>query len=173
MSRIEVSYSLTQEQFMAAVEASWKAQGVSTRFCVLIGLAVVLVAGASMPFASWLGWPLLWLGAVLLAVAAIRTRVWRRAFQAARKYTQSIHVVFTDENIHVDSAEGTSDLNWTFYSAYRDIPDYVLLYMTRHAFSAIPKSAFDNEEDLRTVLRLADAELEWAGAKWRCRGFLR
>jgi hypothetical protein len=172
MSRIEISYTLTQSEFMAAAEAHWKAQGVGTASSVFVGLGVALLGGLIVVPFPWFGWVFLILGAILLTLSGARWWIWCRAFKEARKYTEAIHVVFAEEGIHVDSAEGTSDLNWTFYSSYLDVPDHVLLYMTKRAFSVIPKSAFGGEEDLREFLRLVELRLEPRGKKrWRTASF--
>ena len=165
MSQIEISYSLTQSEFMAAAEAHWKAQRVGTVSSVFVGLGAGLLGGLIvMPF-PWFGWVFLVLGAILLTLSGARWRIWSKAFKEARKYTEAIHVIFTEEGIHVDGAEGPSDLNWTFYSSYLDVPDHVLLYMTKRAFSVIPKSAFRGEEGVREFLDLVESKLELAGKK--------
>ena len=160
MNPIEIRYSLTLPEFMAACSAHWKAHRQGSVWSICAGLVGIAAGIASLDFVRWLGIALIAAGALMLWFVWIRWFLWRRAFCESRKYTEDIHLVVSQNGIHVESAEGTSDLNWGFYSKYLDTRDFVLLYMTRHSFSIIPKSAFKSEEQAERFVTLVMSQLE-------------
>ena len=162
MNPIEIHYSLTIKEFMQACAAHWKATRQSTLTQIVAGSIGVAVGLIAMDFVPWLAMALVIVGVAIWGVSLLRWVLYRRAFREAKKYTENIHAIFSHDGIHIDSAEGTSDLNWGFYSKYRDTGDFVLLYMTRHQFSVIPKSAFADEHEKRRFVDLVDSRLEQA-----------
>lgn len=164
MNPIEIHYTLTLAEFMRACSAHWRAtrQGTAFQFAAgLIGVAVGAIA-LEFDFVRWLSIALIVVGVAIWSVAILRWIVYRRAFFEAKKYTENIHAVFSHDGIHIDSAEGTSDLKWTFYSKYRETREFVLLYMTRHQFSVIPKSALADENEVKRFVDLVDSRIERA-----------
>jgi hypothetical protein len=162
MNPIEIHYTLTLSQYMAACAAHWKAhrQGTLTQF--LVGSIGVGVGLATIKFVAWppISYALVAMGVAIWMVPILRSWLYRRAYREAKKYTENIHATFTTQGIHIESAEGKSDLKWSFYSKYLNARDYVLLYMTRQSFSVIPKSAFADESEAERFIRLVDANLE-------------
>jgi hypothetical protein len=77
----------------------------------------------------------------------------------AKKYNEDISVVITDDSIHVETAEGKSDLNWGFFTSYLGTPEHMLLYMTRRSFSVIPKSAFPDKQRVQIFVDLVNYKL--------------
>jgi hypothetical protein len=162
MNAIEIHYTLTLAQFMQACSAHWKATRQGTLTQIVAGSIGVGVGLLAMDFAEWLAIALVVVGVAIWGVSLLRWVMYRRTFHEAKKYTQNIHAIFSHDGIHIDSAEGTSDLNWGFYSKYRDTRDFVLLYMTRHQFSIIPKSAFASVDEAKRFVDLVDARVEQA-----------
>jgi len=160
MEPIRIRYSLTLPEFMKACSAHWKAHRQGSVFQICAGLVGIGVGIATLNFVQWLAVALIVVGCCMLLVVLLRWILWRRAFRESRKYTQDIRVEVSHAGLHVESAEGTSDLNWGFYSKYLDTRDFVLLYMTRHSFSVIPKSAFESEEQARQFVTLVESHLE-------------
>jgi hypothetical protein len=162
MNPIDIRYTLTLPKFMKACSAHWKAHRQGTLSQLVAGSVGVVMAVVAWDFVRGLAIALLVVGVMIWCVPVLRWFLYRRAFGEAKKYTEDIHAVFSHDGIHIDSAEGTSDLNWGFYSKYIDTPEFVLLYMTRHQFSVIPKSAFTDEAEAKRFADLVDARLERA-----------
>jgi hypothetical protein len=96
-------------------------------------------------------------------MTALRSYTWRRAFRGAKKYTDNILLEVSTDGLHVECADGTSDLKWSFFSWYLDTPDYVMLYITKHRFSVIPKKAFADDGRLAQFMELVENNLEPLG----------
>ena len=160
MDPIEIRYTLTQDEFMKACSAHWRAHRQGTSSQVIAGSVGVVMAIVAWDLVHILAVALLVVGLLIWCVPVLRWLLYRRAFREAKKYTEDIHAVFSHDGIHIDSAEGTSDLNWGFYSKYIETPDFVLLYMTRHQFSVIPKSAFTGADQALRFVDLVDSRLE-------------
>jgi hypothetical protein len=126
----------------------------------LVASTVAIVVGlALLFFVSWVAVILVAVGGLLLLITWLRSFLWRRAFREAKKYNDDIAVVINDDNVHVESAEGKSDINWGFFSWYIDTPEHVLLYMTKRNFSVIPKSAFKDEQSVQSFVELVRSKL--------------
>ena len=160
MNPIEIRYSLTLPEFMRACSAHWRAQRQGSVFQMGAGLVGIAAGIAALDFVQWLAIALIIVGALMLLIVWMRWLLWRRAFRESRKYTEDIFVVASHDGLHVESAEGTSDLKWGFYSKYLDTREFVLLYMTRHSFSVIPKSAFASEQEAKRFVELVESHLE-------------
>ena len=160
METFDIRYSLTLQQFMAASSAHWRAHRQGAAFQICAGLLGIAVGITALSLVEWLAIALIIVGILMLCVVWLRWVIWRRAFRESRKYTEDIHVVANHDGLHIESAEGTSDLNWGFYSKYLDTRDYVILYMTRHSFSIIPKTAFESPEHAERFITLVSSHLE-------------
>lgn len=161
MNDISIRYRVTLRQFMAACEANWRARWQGTGTNLLAG-SVGVVAGywaprcIRHPILDWLATAVMIAGILLILVTMLRYFIWRRAFRDTPKYMREIHVKFTDASIHVESAEGVSDLNWSYYREYLETPESFLLFIAKHTFSVIPKSAFEDapmQERFRVLLQ--------------------
>jgi hypothetical protein len=162
MDPISIRYRMTAPEFMTACDAHWSANGQGSRSNVITGIIGLILGLALLSILFWLALLLVAVGAILLAITWVRSLIWRRAFRAAKKYNADISVVIKDDCVHVENAEGKSDLNWSFFTWYRDTPDHVLLYMTKRSFSVIPKSAFPDQQRVQTFVDLVKSKLEKA-----------
>ena len=164
MNPIEIHYTLSLQQFMQACSYHWNATWQGNRLQFGAGLLGLVVGVLSLEILSvdWLAIALIIVSIAIWGVAILRWFVSRYMYRAAKKYTENITAIFSHDGIHVESAEGTSDLRWTFYSKYRDTPNYVLLYVTWQQFSIIPKSAFADENELKRFVDLVDSRIERA-----------
>lgn len=160
MEPIEIKYRITEPEFMTACNAHWSAHRQSTVSNVVTGAIGLILGLLLLSFLFWFALFLATVGAILLAITWIRSVIWRRAFRDAKKYNEDISVVIKDDSVHVESAEGKSDLNWDFFTWYLDAPEHVLLYMTKRSFSVIPKSAFQNKQGLQSFINLAESKLK-------------
>lgn len=160
MKPIAIRYRMTEQEFMQACDAHWSTQHQGITSNVITGL-VCLLFGLAMLFLLlfWLAIILATVGCILFLITGARSLLWRRAFRDAKKYNEDIAVVIRDDSIHVESAEGTSDLNWNFFTGYLDTREFVLLYMTKRSFSVIPKSAFHDELSVQTFVDLVKSKL--------------
>ena len=161
MEPISIRYRLTEAEFMAACNAHWSARHQGTLSNLIAGgagmvLGLVLFACSY----RWWGEFLVWLGILLLVITGLRWFLWRRAFRETKKFTDEIAVVFQEETIHVESTEGKSDLNWSFYTWYLEAPGQILLYTTKRHFSVIPKPAFPDAASLARFLELIGKKLK-------------
>ena len=145
---ISITYRLSMTDFMRACEAHWRAQRLGTT-----SNAITSALSLSVGISLWLLFNWFWLalilvisGAMLLGLIGIRQMLWRKAFRDARKYQGDISLSFSDKGVRVETLEGTSDLNWGFYSWFLDAPEHILLYMSKKTFSVIPKSAFNGSQ---------------------------
>jgi hypothetical protein len=160
MEPISIQYRMTEPEFMTACNAHWSAQRQSTA-SNLITSAVAIVIGVALLFLMfWLGLVLAVVGSILLLITGLRSFFWRRAFRDAKKYNDDISVVIGDDSVHVESAEGKSDLKWDFFTWYLDTPEHVLLYMTKRSFSVIPKSAFQDKQRVQDFVDLVKSKIE-------------
>ena len=158
MTPIKVTYRLTLQEFMAACHSHWNAHKQGARANSILSAIGIIAGAALLPF-HWIGALLIFIGIVLIAMVIGRSIIWRRAFLDNKKFTAPISLIFGDEKIHVETIDGTSELNWSFYSGYLETPEHILLYMTRRTFSVIPKSAFANINQVRDLMNLVGSKL--------------
>ena len=151
---------MTESEFMMACNAHWTAHRQSTLSNVIAGAVAVTVGLALLFLTLWLAIFLATAGSILLLITLLRSLFWRRAFRDAKKYNNDISVIIKDDSVHVESAEGKSDLNWDFFTWYLETPDHVLLYMTKRSFSVIPKAAFQNDGNVQTFVNLVESKLK-------------
>lgn len=160
MEPIAIRYRMTEPSFMKACNAHWSAHRQSTMSNV-VASAVAIALGLALLFPMFcLGLILATVGGLLLLITGVRSVIWRRAFRGAKKYNDEISVIINDDSVHIESAEGKSDLNWGFFSWYLDTPEHVLLYMTKRSFSAIPKSAFQEARHVQSFIGLVESKLD-------------
>ena len=160
MEPIAIRYRMTEPEFMKACNAHWTVHRQSTVSNVIAG-AVAIVLGLTLLFVVfWLALFLAAIGGVLLLTTWLRSVFWRKAFREAKKYNDDIAVVIKEDCVHVESAEGKSDLKWDFFTWYLDAPEHILLYMTKRTFSVIPKSAFQDEQRIQSFVDLVKAKLK-------------
>ncbi|MGI9381848.1 MAG: YcxB family protein [Methyloligellaceae bacterium] len=160
MTPITATYTLTVDEFMSACEAHWRARKQGTTRTNLIAGAVGVVAGLlGMPVSTWLGATAMSVGAVLLLLTTLRLILWRRAFRTTRHLGNETSVAFTGDAIDVETVDGRSRLEWSFYRAYRETVGAFLLYTGRAHFSVIPKRAFE-PKDVERLARLLGDKLE-------------
>lgn len=151
---------MTEKEFMTVCGLHWSANRQGTRSNTIVGLAGLVIGFVALLLLFWMGALLIAVGALLLLATWVRSLLWQRAFHEAKKYNSDIAVRISDDCLHVESAVGKSDLNWNFFTWYRDTPDHVLLYMTKRNFSIIPKKSFPDRESLDSFLDLVRARLK-------------
>lgn len=151
MTAIRATYHLSEADFMKACEAHWRAMRQGSLSATLIGLGAVLLGAA----VAWrfprglthtLALTIVGVGGLFPAIIIARYFIWRKTYRDARKFQDSLSIEFTDEIIHVASAAGASDLNWSAYHRYLETEEFYMLYMAKHVFSVIPKKAFSPED---------------------------
>lgn len=157
---VSICYRVTEAEFLSACEAHWRAHRVGTRSNLIAGLIGLFLGLATLALAFWIAIALAIVGALLILIVFLRSVVWRQGFRDAKKYRDEIRVTFHSDRLYVETADGTSDLAWSFYSSYLDTPEFVLLYITRRSFSVIPKAAFRDKEELERFL-------EWVRTRLR------
>ena len=160
METISIRYRITEPEFMAACNAHWSTQRQSTLSNAIAGATAIVIGLVMLFFVFWLALFLAAVGAILLLITWLRSFLWRRAFREARKYTEDISVVVKDDVVHVETAEGKSDLNWTFFTWYLDTPDHILLYPTKRTFSVIPKKSFPDAKSIDQFLDAVKTKLK-------------
>ena len=158
MLPVAITYQLTLPEFMTACNAHWVARKQGSRLHLIQGLIACVLGMALWPIHAWC-LILVLPGAALILMVVGRSILWRRAFHQARKFSGEISIRFTDEIIHVETIDGVSELKWSIYCEYLDIPDFVLLYLTPQSFSVIPKSAFLNPIDRQNFINLVNRKL--------------
>ena len=126
----------------------------------IIGIVVFACGFGVRSISLWIGFSAMAAGVLLVILVMDRSLLWRRAFRDCKKCTEDIAVTFGEDNVHVENAEGVSDLKWGFFSWYLDAADHVLLCMTKDAFSVIPKSAFLDQAAIDQFLALLASKLE-------------
>ena len=160
MEPISIHYHMTEAEFMTAYNAHWSAHHQSTLSNVITGMVGVVVGLALLSLTFWLAVIAVVAGGLLLLITWLRSFLCRRAFRDAKKYNVNISVAISDAAVHVESAEGKSDLKWDFFTWYLDTPAHVLLYMTKRNFSIIPKSAFQDETQVQAFVELVKSKLK-------------
>jgi hypothetical protein len=161
MEPIRASYRVKESDFMKSCDAHWNALGQGAAKLTVAGLASVLVGAVVAWYFPWglihtLALAIVGLGGLLAAIVPLRLFIWRRAYRDAKKFQDAITIEFTDDTIHVESAAGISDLKWNAYNRYLITPEFFILYMAKHTFSVIPRSAF-SEDDQRSLQSLFEA----------------
>ena len=159
MEPILIRYRMTESEFMEACRAHWSVQRLGLLSNTVVGVSGVLVGSVLFFFVTKLALFLVAVGALLLLVTWLRSVLWTRAFRGAKKYHEDISVAIRDDSIHVESAEGRSELNWSFFTWYLDTPDHILLYTTKQNFSVIPKKSFPNTQAVAQFLTLVTERL--------------
>jgi len=151
---------MTEPEFMRACNAHWSAHHHSTASNLVISATAIILGSALLLFTFWLALILAIAGGMLLFLTWFRYFVWRRAFRESKRFNDDIAIAVDNESIHIESAEGKSDLKWGFYTWYLDTPEHVLLYMTKRSFSVIPKSAFKDEQHTQGFVDLVRSKLK-------------
>ena len=159
MESVTIRYRITEPEFMRACNAHWSAHRQGTVSNLMASAAAIVLGLALLFFVSWFALILVAVGGVLLFITWLRSFLWHRAFREAKKYNEDIAVVIKDDSVHVESAEGKSNLNWNFFTWYLDTPEHVLLYLTKRNFSVIPKSAFQDEQVVQSFVDLVRSKL--------------
>jgi len=131
----------------------------STASNLVIGVFATVLGLALLYFTFLLALILAVVGGLLLFLTWLRYFLWRRAFREAKRFNDDIAITMNDDSLHVESAEGKSDLKWGFYTWYLDTPEHVLLYMTKRNFSVIPKSAFQDDAQIQGFMNLVRSKL--------------
>lgn len=160
MEPISIRYRLSEAEFMAACNAHWSARHQGSLVNLIAGGVGIVLGLVLLGYAYRWGGFLVWLGILLQLITGLRSWLWRRAFRETKKFTDEIAVVFQEDSIHVESTEGKSDLNWSFYTWYLEAPGQVLLYTTKRHFSVIPKPAFPDAASLARFLELVGKKLK-------------
>ncbi|MEI8020926.1 MAG: YcxB family protein [Schlesneria sp.] len=158
MTPIKVTYRLTLQEFMAACHSHWNTHKQGARANLIFGVIGIIAGAALLPF-HWIGGLLIFICLALIAMVIGRSIMWRHAFLDNKKFTAPISLIFGDETIHVETIDGTSDLNWSFYSGYLETHELIMLYMTRRTFSVIPKSAFADANQVRDFMSLVGSKI--------------
>ena len=158
MNVFKVRYRLSLSEFMAARNEHWAVNKQGSRTNLILGTIAVVVGVAMWSVGFW-GKAFLIIGAFLIVMVVGRSCLWRRAYHQTQKFASDIVVEFSDEQIHVETADGTSELKWTTYNRFRDSAKYVLLYLPGSQFSVIPKSAFLSDEETQRFLALLKSKL--------------
>jgi hypothetical protein len=158
---ISVRFRLSESEFMAASNASWSAQRQGSMASLVLG-AAVFAGGAAIGalFSRWIGVVCLVLGALVMLMVWVRSRLWRRAFGKMRKYEDEVSFTFAEGGLTTETIEGSASIGWDFYQWFLDTPDFLLLYADRRSFTVIPKKAFADGESGRRVLTLVEEKLE-------------
>lgn len=153
---IAIEYRLSESEFMEACNAHWSAVGQGRTNVIAGWLGVAVGLGLSM--ISPPGGVILIIAAgLLLALTWVRSLLWRRAFRDEVKYKDAIRLAIDEDALRVETAEGTSILNWGAFRSYLDTSDYVLLYITRRRFSIIPKRAFPDRQSIERFLAIVSS----------------
>jgi hypothetical protein len=163
MEPISIRYRLTEPEFMRACNAHWSVHRQSTLANLILGTVAILLGLILLFFTFWVALFLAIVGSILLLITWLRSLLWRRAFREAKKYNDDVSVVIKDDAIHVENAEGKSDLNWAFFTWYLDIPDHILLYATKKNFSVIPKRSFPDTRSIDRFLEIVEKKLKKIG----------
>ena len=145
---------------MSACNANWSARRQGTVANLMWGIGALCFGLVLIQSISWIAIVLAGVGAILILMTWFRSFQWRRFFREAKKYNDDISVTVDDNLVHVETAEGKSDLNWNFFSWYLDTPEYILLYTTKRNFSVIPRSAFKRSQDFQSLLHLVESKLK-------------
>ncbi|MDA0991488.1 MAG: YcxB family protein [Verrucomicrobia bacterium] len=159
MEPLAIRYRITEADFMTAWNAHWSSRREGTRTNCILGLIGLGLSAAMLAILFWLALVLAIASSLLLLITGLRTVLWRRAFRESKKYNRDIAVTVTDDSLRVESAEGTSNLNWDFFTWHRETPAHVLLYLTKRSFSIIPKASFRDDEGLKRFLALVESKL--------------
>ncbi|MCG8485340.1 MAG: YcxB family protein [Clostridia bacterium] len=126
---------------------------ITSIICILLGLSVI----SEEPI--W-GSILCVLAGVLLVFIPVRSYVWKKAFNNAKQYQDYIHLNVGNDGLHVEHILGKSDLNWDFYQSFLETPKSIILYMSKHSFSVIPKDPFIESDCLDNLLDLLGDKLK-------------
>jgi hypothetical protein len=159
--RVSVRFHLSEAEFMAAANASWSAQRQGTASSLVMG-ALLFAAGAAIGvfFSAWIGVVCLALGALVMLMAWLRSKLWRRAFRKMRKYEGEVSFAFADDELTTRTVEGSAAIGWDFYRWFLDTPDYLLLYADKRSFTVIPKKALSDRDSAARLMELVADKLE-------------
>lgn len=159
MEPVSIHYRLSEKQFMVACNQHWSAHTQGSRMNILAGSVGVVTGLLLIPSMSWLAIAITISGSMLLALTFLRSWLWRQAYRDARKFTDNITIALHDDRIHIETADGISDLQWSYYTWYLETDDFLLLYASKRIFSVIPKAAFPDEETKERFLGLVRSRL--------------
>lgn len=102
----------------------------------------VILGGATVGFIFWL-----FLLTCILAVNYIlippRSR---RAFRQMKTLRSQTEIKWSPERIQLQSAQGSSDLDWRDFARIAQGRDVILLFQSDYLFNFIPKRAVSNEQ---------------------------
>ncbi len=160
MDTISVKYRLIEQEYTAACNFHWnklklgnKGNAITSVICIILGLSII-------SFEPIWGTVPCVLAILLLAFIPIRSFLWKKAFNSAKQYKDDIRLDINSEGIKVEHILGKSDLNWDFYNLFLETPNSILLYMSKHSFSVIPKKPFIETNRLDDFLSLIQENLK-------------
>jgi len=160
-----IEYQLSESEYLSACSENWKARGLGSKNNCIIG---VIGVGCGLLGALTQDWP--WLhvitgtSAILLILVWLRIIVHKRAYRESKKYSDTIKVTYDNSSMNVETIDGKSELKWTYFTAYLDTPEFILLYYTKHHFSSIPKCAFPDPASLQAFEENVKANMNLLGA---------
>ncbi len=166
MSTISVTYSLSENDFMHAARALWSYEAIGDTGNVIIAIVCATVGPLLLIYGQQLGWLVLAIAVFFLGLTWARNVIWRRSYRKMEKYTAPITAAFSDTSVAVNSAQGSSDLPWSYFKTYAETPDYFFLTAPKRGLSIIPKSAFATEETLDQTRAYMAANLPRKKMRW-------
>lgn len=146
-NQFNLTYSLTEPQFIAACHSLWAHRAIGPRGNLLVAMALSAL-GAFLIWQAvpgWWGWALIIGSAIIIAMNTARDRIWRRAYRQSPKYKGDIHAQFSEDGVAVQSGEGQSEVTWSHFQFFLRTPAAVFLIVDQRQFSVIPTSAFSDK----------------------------
>lgn len=131
---------------------------VTTRFAMpVIGAIVIaesvflLVTNFSRPLAA----ALLFLGIVMALYPIFYRHRIKRFYERTRTGNNECNATFSEDLIHVESADSSSDVKWTAIKSFSENNKVLLLYLAPAKFLILPKREFQpgQVEELRSMLQ--------------------
>lgn len=154
---VQLRFKYSEQEYTAAVRAYMLH---TPEVLIRVGVFLSLLSfGIFMFFVSAMGVPasLLWAAATFLAVgAALFFGAPKRRFRAEPKFRDEYFLEFSDEGIHLHTANIDSKVNWGLYTRFLEDENYYLLVYGKYMMSVIPKRAFTDarqEARFRELLR--------------------
>ncbi|MEM6255161.1 MAG: YcxB family protein [Cyanobacteria bacterium P01_D01_bin.156] len=148
---VSATFTYQRDEYIRAVRYHYKTilhlrrDTIAAVASIILGLYLVAIAQI-----SWLGWLVLCMGLVLLAMMGYALFLLPIIiYRGQPKLKDSYSLRFSEEGIDFKTQQIDSTLQWSLYHTWRLTPEFYILYYGKREFTIIPRRVFSPTDDDR------------------------
>lgn len=155
---VRLRFKYTEQEYVSAVRAYMRR---SPEIIVRLGVFLTLMTFGTFMLSMYSDrgtlLSLIWAGVVLASVVcALFYGVPKRQFRGEPKFRDEYLLEFSDEGIHLTTANIDSKVSWNLYTSVLEQERFYLLIYGKYMMTVVPKRAFNSakeEGDFRELLK--------------------